>query len=99
MSEDRMPAIPVDRLSDAQKQAAAEFTAGRGYAVRGPFAVMLRSPEVMLRAKAMGDYVRFKSSIPPRLNELAILITARQWTQTYGVFVTDLKNTFSKLEG
>jgi len=83
MSEDRMPAIPVDRLSDAQKQAAAEFTAGRGYAVRGPFAVMLRSPEVMLRAKAMGDYVRFKSSIPPRLNELAILITARQWTQNY----------------
>jgi 4-carboxymuconolactone decarboxylase len=83
MSEERMPEVPADRLSDAQKQAAAEFTAGRGYAVRGPFAVMLRSTEVMLRAKAMGDYVRFKSSIPPRLNELAILITARQWVQNY----------------
>jgi 4-carboxymuconolactone decarboxylase len=44
---------------------------------------MLRSPEVMLRAKAMGDYLRFKSSIPPRLNELAICITARSWTQNY----------------
>ena len=44
---------------------------------------MLRSPEVMLRAKAMGDYLRFKSSIPPRLNELAILITARHWGQNY----------------
>ena len=65
MSEDRMPAIPVDRLSDAQKQAAAEFTAGRGYAVRGPFAVMLRSPEVMLRAAAMGDYMRYRTSLPP----------------------------------
>src|SRR6516165_7542600 len=83
MSEDRMPAIPADRLSDAQKQAAAEFTAGRGYAVRGPFAVMLRSPEVMLRAKAMGDYLRFRNVLPKRVSEMVILITAREWTQQY----------------
>ena len=83
MTKDRMPEISVDKLTEAQKQAAAEFAAGRGYAVRGPFAVMLRSPEVMLRAKAMGDYVRFRSTIPPRLNELAILITARTWVQNY----------------
>lgn len=82
-SQDRMPPIPADKMTDAQKQAAAEFSAGRGYEVRGPFAPMLRSPEVMLRAKAMGDYLRFKSSIPARLNEFAILITARQWTQSY----------------
>lgn len=80
---DRMPEIPVDKMTPEQKKAAAEFSAGRGYAVRGPFAPMLRSPEVMLRAKAMGDYVRFKSTIPPKLNELAICITARQWTQNY----------------
>jgi 4-carboxymuconolactone decarboxylase len=80
---DRMPEIPADKMTDAQKKAAAEFSEGRGYPVRGPFAPMLRSPEVMLRAKAMGDYVRFKSSIPPKLNELAICITARQWTQNY----------------
>jgi 4-carboxymuconolactone decarboxylase len=78
-----MPEIPADKLTDAQKKASAEFAEGRGYAVRGPFAAMLRSPEVMLRAKAMGDYLRFKSTIPPRLNEFAILITARQWTQNY----------------
>jgi 4-carboxymuconolactone decarboxylase len=78
-----MPAIPAERMSEAQKQAAAEFAEGRGYAVRGPFAVMLRSPEVMLRAKAMGDYVRFKTTLPARLNELAILVTARQWAQNY----------------
>jgi 4-carboxymuconolactone decarboxylase len=80
---DRMPEIPADKMTPEQKKAAEEFSAGRGYAVRGPFACMLRSPEVMLRAKAMGDYVRFKSSIPPKLNELAICITARQWTQNY----------------
>jgi 4-carboxymuconolactone decarboxylase len=83
MAQDRMPAIPVDQMTDAQKKAASEFAEGRGYAVRGPFAAMLRSPEVMLRAKAMGDYVRFKSTIPARLNELAIIITARQWSQNY----------------
>ena len=80
---DRLPPIPAEKLSAEQKKAADEFAAGRGYTPRGPFAVMLRSPEVMLRAKAMGDYLRFKSTIPPRLNELAILITARQWGQNY----------------
>lgn len=83
MTQDRMPEIPADKMTDAQKRAASEFAEGRGYAVRGPFAAMLRSPEVMLRAKAMGDYVRFKTTIPARLNELAIIITARQWTQNY----------------
>jgi 4-carboxymuconolactone decarboxylase len=83
MAQDRMPQIPADKMTEPQKKAAAEFAEGRGYAVRGPFAAMLRSPEVMLRAKAMGDYLRFKSTIPPRLNELAILITARQWGQNY----------------
>ena len=44
---------------------------------------LIRSPEVMLRAKAMGDYLRFHSSLGPRLNEMVILITAREWTQQY----------------
>jgi 4-carboxymuconolactone decarboxylase len=83
MAQDRMPEIAADQMTDAQKKAASEFAEGRGYAVRGPFAAMLRSPEVMLRAKAMGDYVRFKSTIPTQLNELAIIITARQWSQNY----------------
>ena len=37
----------------------------------------------MLRAKAMSDYLRFKSVLEPRLIEMAILITAREWTQQY----------------
>lgn len=83
MAQDRMPPIAADKMTEAQKKASAEFAEGRGYQVRGPFGVMLRSPEVMLRAKAMGDYLRFKSTIPPRLNEFAIIITARHWTQNY----------------
>ena len=60
-----------------------EFTAARKAEVSGPFWPLLRSPEVMSRARAMGDYLRFASVLPPRLSEFAILITARQWTQNY----------------
>ncbi|TMJ30344.1 MAG: carboxymuconolactone decarboxylase family protein [Alphaproteobacteria bacterium] len=82
-AQDRMPPVPMDKLTDAQKHAAEAFAQGRGYAVRGPFVPLLRSPEVMLRAKAMGDYLRFHSSLGRRLNEMVILITAREWTQQY----------------
>jgi 4-carboxymuconolactone decarboxylase len=83
MAQDRMPEIPPGKMTEAQKKAAEEFVAGRGTPVVGPFVPLLRSPEVMLRAKAMGDYLRFKSVLPPRLSEFAILITARQWTQQF----------------
>jgi 4-carboxymuconolactone decarboxylase len=82
-AQDRMPEIPADKMTEAQKKAVAEFVAGRGTPPIGPFIPLLRSPEVMLRAKAMGDYLRFKNVLPPKLSELAILITARQWTQQF----------------
>ena len=82
-AQDRMPPIAADKLTDPQKKAAETFAEGRGYAVRGPFVPLIRSPEVMLRAKAMGDYLRFKSTLGSRLNEMVILITAREWTQQY----------------
>jgi 4-carboxymuconolactone decarboxylase len=44
---------------------------------------MLRSPEVMLRAKAMGDYLRFRNVLPKRVSEMVILIAAREWTQQF----------------
>jgi len=82
-AQDRMPPIPVERLTDTQKKAMAEFAAARKADVSGPFWPLLRSPEVMNRARAMGDYLRFTSVLPPRLSEFAIIITARQWTQNY----------------
>jgi 4-carboxymuconolactone decarboxylase len=82
-SDERLPPLPDASLTEEQRAAAEEFEAGRGYAVHGPFAVMLRSPEVMLRAKAMGDYLRFRNVLPRRVSEMAILITAREWTQQF----------------
>src|SRR5579859_5388227 len=80
---DRMPEIPADKMTPEQKKAADDFLAERKVPIFGPFVPLLRSPEVMLRAKAMGDYLRYKSVLPPQLNEFAILITARHWTQGY----------------
>lgn len=82
-AQDRMPPIPADKMTEAQKTAAAEFKAARGAEVSGPFVPLLRSPEVMTRARAMGDYLRFKSVLPPRLSEFVILLTAREWSQQY----------------
>src|SRR5262245_95235 len=82
-AQDRMPPIAPEKMTEAQKKAVEEFRAARNAGVSGPFVPLLRSPEVLSRARAMGDYLRFKSVLPPRLSEFAILIAARQWTQQY----------------
>ena len=81
-AQGRMPPIPADKMTDEQKKALAEFVAARGEPT-GPWVALLRSPEVMSRARALSDYLRFKSVLPPRLSEFVILMTARQWTQNY----------------
>src|ERR1700728_5183195 len=82
-AEERLPTIPRARYSEEQKQAAADFEAARKVPVFGPFEPMMYSPQVMSQARAMGDYLRYKSAIGNTLSELAILITAREWTQDY----------------
>jgi len=84
-AQDRMPPIPADRLTVEQQKSVDAFKAARGAdtPITGPFIPLLRSPELMQRVRAVGDYARYTSSLPPRLSELVILLTARQWTQQY----------------
>ena len=83
-AQDRMPPIPEDRMTAAQKAAVEEFRRARGTTrFGGPFVPLLRSPELLSRARNVGDYVRFNSVLPPRLSEFVILMTARHWTQNY----------------
>jgi len=81
--QDRLPPMNDALLTPAQRQAVADFKTARGVEISGPFYPLLRSPELMTRTRAMGDYLRFKSALPPRLSELVILMTARVWTQQY----------------
>ena len=83
LAQDRMPPIPADRLTVAQKKAIEEFKAARSTDISGPFVPLLRSPEVLSRARALSDYLRYRSALPPRLSEFVILMTARAWTQNY----------------
>jgi 4-carboxymuconolactone decarboxylase len=79
-----MPAIPESQMTEAQRDAVGEFKEARNTTrFGGPFVPLLRSPEMLSRARNVGDYVRFNSALPPRLSEFVILITARHWTQQY----------------
>ena len=72
---DRMPPIAADKLTAAQKTAISEFKTARSAEISGPFVPLLRSPEAMMRVRALGDYMRFRSALPPRLSEFVILLT------------------------
>lgn len=87
MAQTRLPTIPPAAYSDLQKKAAEEFQAVRKVPVFGPFEPLMYSPEVMSQARAMGDYLRYKSGIGTTLSELVILVTAREWSQDYEWYV------------
>lgn len=84
---DRLPTIPPDQYTTEQQKAAEEFLATRKVPVFGPFEPLMHSPQVMSQARAMGDYLRYNSAIGNTLSELAILITAREWTQDFEWYV------------
>ena len=68
-------------MTDAQRKAVAELASGPRGRLNpgGPNSLLLRSPDLMSRSQKVGEYLRYNSSLPSRLNEFAILITARQW--------------------
>jgi 4-carboxymuconolactone decarboxylase len=87
LAQTRLAPIPPASYTPEQKQAAADFEAARKVPVFGPFEPLMYSPQVMTQARAMGDYLRYKSAIGTTLSELIILVTAREWTQDYEWFV------------
>lgn len=70
-------------LSVEQLQAVEEFKRLRGVEPFGPFVDLLVSPELMTRVSALGEYLRYRSALPPRLSEFAILVTAAHWRQQF----------------
>ena len=83
---ERFPTIANEAMTAEQREVLAEVLAGPRKGAPGPFKAMLRSPGLMRHAHKLGAYVRFESIIPPRLNELAILLTARKWTAQFEWF-------------
>jgi len=84
-AEERFSELRLDQLTaEQQKMATVLKTPPRNSALNsGPFNAYARSPGLGLLLLQVSDYVRFNSSLPPRLSEFAIMIAARQWSQPY----------------
>ena len=70
-------------MTPEQQHAVEEFKALRGVEPFGPFVDLLVSPELMNRVSSLGEYLRYRSALPPRVSELAILVTAAHWHQSF----------------
>ena len=79
----RFKQLNPQEMSDEQRKVHQAIAGGPRGGVRGPFNALLRSPDLADRAQKLGEYIRFSSSLPAALNELAILITGRYWTAQY----------------
>jgi 4-carboxymuconolactone decarboxylase len=80
---ERMPRIPPERMTEAQKKVSAELAAGPRGELRGPFIALLRSPGLMGPVQKVGEYIRFNCPLDRRVMEFATLMAARHWTQQY----------------
>jgi len=82
----RLPELTEDKLDDAQRALLESMRAGpRGARVKlgGPFGVYMHAPQYGELTQQLGAFVRFKTSLAPRLSEFAILCTARMWRAQY----------------
>jgi 4-carboxymuconolactone decarboxylase len=84
----RFAPLKADQLTPAQKEWADMIAAPpRNAKFTGPpYRAYIRNPDLAPRLSALSEYLRWNTSLPPRLSELAILITARQWTAQYEWF-------------
>src|SRR3984885_12772956 len=84
MSETRFPPLSHEQMTDEQRAVVDAIQSGpRGAGLRGPFNALLRSPALCDLVQRVGAYVRFGSSIPAALNELAICMAGRKWGAQY----------------
>lgn len=79
----RFSVLTEQEMTAAQREAHRGIVSGPRGGARGPFNALLRSPELAEHAQKLGAYIRFRTSLPQKLNELAILVTGRYWTAQY----------------
>jgi 4-carboxymuconolactone decarboxylase len=81
---DRFKPLTWDEMTPAQRTMIEHLLAGpRGGSLEGPFNVQLRSPEMGDLGQQFGAATRFATTVPRRLYEVAIIVTARHWTAQF----------------
>jgi 4-carboxymuconolactone decarboxylase len=83
----RFPDIDVGALDEDQARVYRAIVSGPRGRVEGPLRIWLTSPGLAEQAQALGAYCRYRSSLPPRLSELAILVTGAYWRAGFEWFV------------
>lgn len=66
-------------MNPEQRRVFDDIVRTRGTWLNGPYAPLLHSPELADKAQQLGELVRYRTSLEPRLSELAIIVTARHW--------------------
>jgi 4-carboxymuconolactone decarboxylase len=85
---DRFKPLSHDQMTPEQKKLADLVMSGKIQGgTGGPFNVLLRSPALGEAVLRYGEYVRFRSPLPAKLNELAALITTRYWSAQFPWYV------------
>src|ERR1700722_6285354 len=79
----RFPRPIIEQLDPEQQAVAAEVLKQSSAGLGGPYGMLIKSPELLKRYLLMTDYLRQKTSLPHRLNEMAILLEARLWDAQY----------------
>ena len=80
---DRFKPLTASELTPEQKILVDHLLSGERGTLNGPFNVLLRSPEMGDLAQKLGAYIRYRTTVPTKLNEFAILITARALNVQY----------------
>lgn len=75
----RIPLFSPDDMTPEQQAVYEKIVSGPRTTVVGPLRAALHRPELADRWQQLGEILRFDTSLPTRLNELAILVTARRW--------------------
>ncbi|TCW85204.1 4-carboxymuconolactone decarboxylase [Burkholderia sp. SRS-46] len=76
---DRLPSFDAASATDAQKAVLEEILSGPRGNLNGPFLGWIASPELAQHAQRLGAFCRYRTGLPLRLSELAILVTAARW--------------------
>ncbi|HEY4862955.1 MAG TPA: carboxymuconolactone decarboxylase family protein [Xanthobacteraceae bacterium] len=79
----RIPDWKPEDLTPAQRKVHDAIVAGPRGRVVGPLRVWIMSPELAERAQELGAFCRYRTSLPPRLSELAILVTGAFWKASF----------------
>ena len=65
-------------MTAEQREVAALISAGPRGEVRGPFVALIHNPALARHLQSLGEHLRWKGTLPPKLTELAVLVTARR---------------------